>query len=125
MYKGSLGMIGDIAGAVIWTDNFDEMVSFYSYLFKDKTQNKHKDFVSFRLGNTKLGIGKHSKINGKSSDPFRLMLHLEVDDIEHEYIRLSQYGIKFLRVPEKEHWGGFIATFKDIDQNILQLIQKL
>ena len=53
------------------------------------------------------------------------MLHLEVDDIEHEYIRLSQYGIKFLRVPEKEHWGGFIATFKDIDQNILQLIQKL
>ena len=57
-------MIGDIAGAVIWTDNFDEMVSFYSYLFKDKTQNKHKDFVSFRLGNTKLGIGKHSKIIG-------------------------------------------------------------
>ena len=117
-------MIGDIVGAVIWTDNFEAMVSFYSYLFKYKPKSKHEDFVSFTLGNTKLGIGKHSKIQGKSFDPYRNMLHLEVDDIEYEYQRLSRYGIKFLRLPEKEHWGGFVATFQDVENNILQLIQK-
>ena len=116
-------MIGEIVGAVIWTDNFDQMVNFYSYLIKAK-HTKHNDFVSFKLGNTKLGIGKHSKVKGKSSDAYRLMLHFEVDDIQYEYRRLSEYGVTFLRPPEKEHWGGFVATLQDIDNNILQLIQQ-
>ena len=117
-------MISEIAGAVIWTDNFDAMVDFYSYLVTPKTYTKHNNFVSFKLGNTKLGIGKHSKIAGKSFDPYRLMIHFDVDDIHYEYRRLYKYGVEFIRAPEKEHWGGFVATLQDIDNNILQLIQK-
>ena len=116
-------MIGEIVGAVIWTDNFEKMVEFYSNLMPSKTYTVHTDFVSFKLGSTKLGIGKHSRVKGKSFDSYRLMIHLEVDDIHYEYRRLLKDGVKFLRVPEKEHWGGFVATFEDIDDNILQLIQ--
>ena len=116
-------MIGEIVGAVIWTDNFEEMVEFYSNLITLKTYTEHTDFVSFKLGTTKLGIGKHSRVKGKSVDPHRLMIHLEVDDINYEYQRLLKYGVKFLRLPQKEHWGGFVATFEDIDNNVLQLMQ--
>ena len=94
------------------------MVEFYSNLMPSKTYTVHTDFVSFKLGSTKLGIGKHSRVKGKSFDSYRLMIHLEVDDIHYEYRRLLKDGVKFLRVPEKEHWGGFVATFEDIDDNI-------
>jgi predicted enzyme related to lactoylglutathione lyase len=31
--------------------------------------------------------------------------------------------VEFIRQPEREQWGGWIATFKDPDGNILQLLQ--
>ena len=32
-------------------------------------------------------------------------------------------GVEFIRPPEQEHWGGWVATFKDPDGNILQMLQ--
>ena len=32
-------------------------------------------------------------------------------------------GIITIRKVEKEHWGGLICTFKDPDNNIIQLLQ--
>ena len=51
------------------------------------------------------------------------MPHLGVDDIHGECRRLQEEGVEFIRPPEQEHWGGWIATLKDPDGNILQLLQ--
>ena len=37
---------------------------------------------------------------------------------------LKSLGVKFLWVPEKENWGGWVATFLDPDNNVIQLIQQ-
>lgn len=51
------------------------------------------------------------------------MANFGVDDIDHEYQRLLKEGVEFIRPPEQEHWGGWVATFKDPDGNILQMLQ--
>jgi uncharacterized glyoxalase superfamily protein PhnB len=37
--------------------------------------------------------------------------------------RLAEAGVEFLRQPEQESWGGWVATFRDPDGNTLQLLQ--
>jgi predicted enzyme related to lactoylglutathione lyase len=51
------------------------------------------------------------------------MPHLGVDDIQTEAKRLADAGVEFIRQPEQETWGGWVATFKDPDGNVLQMMQ--
>ena len=51
------------------------------------------------------------------------MINLGVDDIHAEHNRLSDAGVVFIRPPERESWGGWVATFQDPDGNLLQLLQ--
>ena len=53
-----------------------------------------------------------------------MMINLDVSDIDMVYRSLSDKGVTFLRPPEKEHWGGHVATFEDPDGNVLQLLQR-
>ena len=39
------------------------------------------------------------------------------------YERLRRGGVVFTRPPEREDWGGQVATFADPDGNVLQLMQ--
>jgi len=49
---------------------------------------------------------------------------LMVDDIAETYARLTSRGVEFTGRPEKQHWGGTLAHFKDLDGNVLTLMQE-
>ena len=70
----------------------------------------------------RLNLGQHDRVSGPTADPFRTMVHYGVDDIHAEHARLAAQGIKFIRPPEQEEWGGWVATLLDPDGNILQLL---
>jgi catechol 2,3-dioxygenase-like lactoylglutathione lyase family enzyme len=46
-----------------------------------------------------------------------------VDDIHAEYARLRALGVTFAGAPERQPWGGTLATFADPSGNQLQLVQ--
>jgi predicted enzyme related to lactoylglutathione lyase len=46
-----------------------------------------------------------------------------VDDIRAEYARLRARGVAFAGAPERQPWGGTLATFADPSGNQLQLVQ--
>jgi len=48
----------------------------------------------------------------------------DVADIEREYQRLASLGVMFTGKPEKQFWGGVMATFKDPAGNELQIVQR-
>ena len=52
------------------------------------------------------------------------MINLGVSDIQKVYEKLTSQGVNFIRPPEQEHWGGWVATFEDPDGNILQFLQQ-
>ena len=66
-----------------------------------------------------MNIGLDEHVVGVSKDPYRIMIYLEVSDIQREHQRLADEGVEFIRPPEREGWGGWVATFKDPDGNIL------
>jgi lactoylglutathione lyase len=47
-----------------------------------------------------------------------------VDDIAETYEHLVGRGVHFTGPPEKQHWGGTLAHFKDLDGNVLTLMQE-
>ncbi|MQF64947.1 hypothetical protein FIM04_02360 [SAR202 cluster bacterium AC-409-J13_OGT_754m] len=116
-------MIYGVIGVTIWTSNIDNMLPFYRDIMKLPLHSNHGDFVAFKFKGFRLNLGLHDKVNGPNSDPFRIMINLGVTDISEEYSRLSKKGVVFMRIPEKEDWGGWVSTFCDPDGNILQLIQ--
>ena len=116
-------MITGVVGITLWTADLDEMFRFYHDVLRLPLHSRHDDFIAFELGEIRFNIGLHDGVHGPSADPYRIMPHLGVDDIHAEARRLAEAGVEFIRPPEQEHWGGWIATLKDPDGNILQLLQ--
>ena len=48
---------------------------------------------------------------------------LAVSDLEAEYVRLSDLGVRFTMPPTKQPWGGFMALVSDPDGNVFYLDQ--
>jgi predicted enzyme related to lactoylglutathione lyase len=116
-------MITGVVGITLWTDNLERMFRFYHDTLQLPLHSQHEDFIAFQIGDIRFNLGLHYRVHGESKDPFRVMAHLGVNDIHQEYRRLQEAGVEFIRPPEQEHWGGWIATFKDPDSNILQMLQ--
>ena len=115
----------NIAGVIIWTDQLTTMKSFYRDILGLSIHSETSNFIAFDMGNNlRLSLGVHSDVHGLSSDPHRIMVNLGVDDIAVTYGRLNELGVKFIRKPEKETWGGYVATLQDPDSNIIQLLQQ-
>lgn len=118
-------MINAVVGITIWTAHLEPMLRFYRDVLRLPLHSLHDDegFAVFRLGAVRFNIGLHRAIHGPSQEPLRIMPHLGVDDIHAEHRRLAAHGVEFIRPPEMEHWGGWIATLRDPDGNTLQLLQ--
>ena len=117
-------MIDGVVGVTIWTDDLDRLVPFYRDVLGSQLHSTHGDFVAFRFGEMRLNLGFHSQVSGASKDPYRIMVHLGTREIHDLYQRLAAQGVTFIRPPEQEGWGGWVATFLDPDGNILQLLQQ-
>ena len=116
-------MIDSVVGVTIWTDNLERLVAFYRDTLELAVHRDHGDFVNFVFGPMRLNLGRHERVQGQTADPFRTMIHYSVDDIHAEHRRLAGQGVEFIRSPEQEEWGGWVATLLDPDGNILQLLQ--
>tara|TARA_B100001123_G_scaffold150447_1_gene173982 strand:- start:1923 stop:2279 length:357 start_codon:yes stop_codon:yes gene_type:complete len=116
-------MITGVIGVTFWTGDLERMYGFYNDLLGLPLHSRHEGFIAFELGEVRFNIGLHDRVLGQSKDPFRFMPHLGVDDIHAEAQRLVAAGVEFIRRPEQESWGGWVATFKDPDDNVLQLLQ--
>jgi catechol 2,3-dioxygenase-like lactoylglutathione lyase family enzyme len=116
-------VITGLAGITLWTDDLEGMFRFYHQTLGLPVHSKHADFIAFQLGELRFNIGRHEQIHGPARDPYRMMPHLAVEDLHGEHQRLLALGVEFIRPPELEHWGGWVATFNDPDGNILQFLQ--
>lgn len=91
-----------------------------------ETDGSEDGFIVFRSGSIKMVVE-----NSESSDETtgELLvgrftgLSLKVPNIYESYERLVSSGVEFLDPPEQQPWGGWLASFKDVDNNILTIVQ--
>ena len=114
-----------LAGVVIWTSarRFAAMARFYANTLGLDVRTERDGFVNFELGDQRLTVTTHDEVTGAARDPLRIMINLEVSNIAAVHARLVDSGVAFLRPPELEPWGGWVATFVDPDGNTLQLFE--
>ena len=117
-------MIDSLAGAIIWTEQLDRMASFYRDTLRLPVHSERPYFVAFQLGAARLSVGTHSEVHGPARESVRVTVNLGVSDIHAAYRELTARGVAFVRPPEREHWGGWVASFRDPDGNLLQLLQQ-
>lgn len=117
-------MVSGVAGVVIWTEDLERLVRFYRDVLGLHPHSVRPDFVAFAFGDVRLSLGRHNRVTGRARDSYRIMVNLATGDIHGLYRCLLDRGVQFIRPPEQEHWGGWIATFLDPDGNILQLLQQ-
>ena len=117
-------MIEGVAGVILWTDDVERLAAFYTDVLGLTPHSATPEFVAFSFRNVRLSIGRHDRVSGEARDPYRVMVNLAVGDIDEVCGRLRGKSVFFLRPPEQERWGGWVATFKDPDGNILQLLQQ-
>ena len=118
-------MIDGLAGVLLYTtaDRWAAMAAFYNDALALPVRHRRAGFVNFDFGGQRLTIAVHDRLRGAALDPERIMVNLSTGDIVAEADRLRAAGVDFVRPPERERWGGWVATMRDPDGNLVQLLQ--
>ena len=116
-------MIKGLRVSTIWSEDLNNLLPFYRDVLGLNVGTQTPGFVV--LGNPNepaVALGTHSEVHGKAVDPARHIVGFDTDDIQGDCARLKNAGVEFIEEPNKFD-GGWIATLKDPDGNLLQLLQ--
>jgi catechol 2,3-dioxygenase-like lactoylglutathione lyase family enzyme len=117
-------MIKGLRGATIWSEDLNKLLPFYRDLLGFKVGLQIDGFVVLGDPGTAptLALGTHTEV--RSRDPARHMMGVTTDDIDADWTRLKAARVEFVEDPTD--CGTLrIATLKDPDGNLLQLLQSL
>ena len=125
-------MLKGLAGATIWSEDLNKLLPFYRDVLGLKVAYEVPGFVSFGeraasgggYTGAYLGLGTHSEVKDRVSEPHRHMIGLDSDDVDGDYGRLQAVGVEFIEKPT-DYGGLRIATLKDPEGNIVQLLQPI
>lgn len=108
---------------LIFSENPKELADFYKKVFEKDPDWSEQDYYGFMVGKGVITIGPHDKVRGKNTNPERLMVNLDTDDVKGEYERIKGLGAQVISEPynPSEAPDTWIATFADVDGNFFQL----
>jgi predicted enzyme related to lactoylglutathione lyase len=115
----------NFSSVLLFSENPKPLVEFYTKVFGKKPDWTMEDYSGFQVGSCILGIMSHDKVHGQNSDPDRLILNLETKEFSEEYERIKKIAnIKkeAYKMEMKDMEAAQIATFKDPDGNLFQLM---
>jgi predicted enzyme related to lactoylglutathione lyase len=116
-------MITGVRGATIWSENLNNLLPFYRDVLRLPVAVDSPGFVVLgEPGAPTLALGTHSEVRGRNADPARHMVGLASDDITADWRRLKDAGVEFIEDP-KDYGNVRVATFRDPEGNLLQLLQ--
>jgi predicted enzyme related to lactoylglutathione lyase len=118
-------MIKGLRGATIWSEDLNNLLPFYRDVLGLTVGLQTPGFVVLgEPGAPALALGTHSEVRGRNADPARHMVALATDDVTADWKRLKDAGVEFVEAPT-DYDTVRIATLKDPEGNLLQLLQLL
>ncbi|MYD74331.1 MAG: hypothetical protein F4Y11_08945 [Chloroflexi bacterium] len=111
---------------MVGTDQIEAMTRFYGATLGLERVARYRDPV-FEAAGGFIRLLDHSEISGPTLEPARMQINLFVDDVSGEFSRVvsADPKIRIHRRPERESWGGEVATLLDPDGNFVQLLELL
>jgi predicted enzyme related to lactoylglutathione lyase len=126
-----IALVTGLSGASIWSADLNNLLPFYRDVIGLNVAYESPGFVGFGRRadgggyvGAYLGIGTHSEVKGRTADPHRHMVGLDSDNVDVDFERLVAAGVEFVELPT-DYGGLRIATLKDPEGNIVQLLQPI
>jgi predicted enzyme related to lactoylglutathione lyase len=120
-----MAMITGLRGVSIWSEDVKNLLPFYRDVLGLTVAFESPGFVVLgELGAPALALGTHSEVHGRNADPARHMVGLTTDDVRTDWKRLKADGVEFVEDPT-DYGTLRIATLKDPEGNLVQLLQPL
>ena len=122
-------MIRKLESVLLASPNAKKLAAFYrekvgvKFQFEGEMGDGDDVFGASWKGSSDFVVLDHSKVKGKSKQPERYMINFEVDDIEKEFKRVKNAGVKVIAPIYHIEQYGHVATFEDIDGNYFQFVQ--
>lgn len=118
-------MIKGFRGASIWSEDLTKsLLPFYRDTIGLKVGMDTPGFVILgEPDGVSLALGTHSEVHGKNADSARHMVALGVDDVRAEAARLKAAGVEIVAEPSDLGNGMSMATIRDPEGNLVQLMQ--
>ena len=109
---------------MVGTDQIEAMTRFYGAILGLERVAKFRDPV-FEAAGGFIRLLDHSEISGPTLEPARMQINLFVGDVSSEFRRVlsADPDVRVYREPEREPWGGEVATLLDPDGNFVQLLE--
>jgi predicted enzyme related to lactoylglutathione lyase len=118
-------MITGLRGATTWSEDLNNLLPFYRDLLGLPVAIQIPGFVVLgERGAPALALGTHSEVRGRNADPARHMVGLGSDDVDGDWKRLEAAGVEFIERPT-DYGQLRIATLKDPEGNLIQLLQPI
>ena len=113
----------NLNSVMIGTKQSKAMTSFYEKVFEKPADMVDADsgFSGWQVGTAFFSILDHSKMDGKTKDPGRVMVNFETTQVKEEFERMKASGAVVIKEPY-EMQGAWIATLADPDGNYFQLV---
>jgi predicted enzyme related to lactoylglutathione lyase len=108
---------------MVFSEKPKELSKFYTKVLHKEPDWSEGDYNGYKLGCGSLMIGPHDKVHGKNSNPERIIFNFETENVEKEFSRLKDLGVKVVKAPyhPDEESKMTIATLSDPEGNFFQL----
>jgi predicted enzyme related to lactoylglutathione lyase len=124
VYDYYIGDIMKLAGIMLGTQDVAKLAQFYTKLLGEPGFHQD-DWYGWGTPDSTLMLGSHSEVHGKNSNPQRLMVMLNVEDVQKAFDQAKSAGAEVIAEPyEPDHDNNpdmFLATVADPDGNYVQL----
>jgi len=107
----------------LWAVKFEETKKLYKEILGIPVVEENPSFIMFDTRGSRLAF--HRLAKGPRIDRQTIELHLEVDDVDEIYHSLQRRGVKFEDKPANRPWGNRMASFRDPEGYVVEIIGPL
>lgn len=121
-----MALVPEVGAVLFHSQDPLRLVRFYREVLGLQPSFGGPDGAEFHVGAVRIGIWSHDRIRGQARDPDRIIVNFLVPDAAAAHDELTKRGAVFIKPPTEEDWGGrrvVLATFRDPDDNLLQLLE--
>ena len=113
---------------ILVSDDLDRLLGFYTGLLGAREVMRFPEdgpvfYVGLELGDSELGLSSDASV--VAGDPGRMLLSIEVPDVDALLPRVETLGGTATRGANDMPWGQRVAHIKDPDGNVVNLTQQL
>ncbi len=115
--------LGKLPYVTLWAVKFDEVHRFYRDVLGLPVVEENANFVMFDTKGSRLAfhrLTKAPRLVRRTAE-----LHLEVGDVDEVYTALQRRGVKFDERPANKPWGTRMASLRDPEGYVVEIIGPL